>query len=265
MSVAYIQTDELASKIARSISRTSGIKIIRGWNEVLDLKVAKKPIVVKQKSDEPLVDAPEEIAVEVTPTTPTQITPAAPPAVTLECETEIRPIDHVIFVIHGIGQKMTQHMEAMSFINDCDLLRKNVIETFKTISKQPPKNGVLPERCGIQVLPIHWRHLMEVILPIPESEDSDEDADSPGLTLGDLLPEGIPGIRMLISDVVLDVLLYMTPRYRQEMIAHVTQEMNHVHKLFKENNPNFKGTFSFYGHSLGSVIGYDIGLFLINN
>ena len=42
------------------------------------------------------------------------------------------------------------------------------------------------------------------------------------------------------------------------MINHVSRELNRVYKLFKEKNPNFGGSVSIYGHSLGSVIAYDI-------
>ena len=42
---------------------------------------------------------------------------------------------------------------------------------------------------------------------------------SPEITLQDLTLEGVPSIRMLVSDVILDVLLYMTPKYRQQMVT----------------------------------------------
>lgn len=50
----------------------------------------------------------------------------------------------------------------------------------------------------------------------------------------------------------------MTPKYRSQIISNVSQELNRVYGIFKSRNPNFKGTVSIYGHSLGSVIGYDI-------
>jgi hypothetical protein len=59
--------------------------------------------------------------------------------------------------------------------------------------------------------------------------------------------DGIPGIRTLVSDVILDVLLYMTPKYRQEMIHQVTKECNRIVALYKERNPAFEGKISIYG------------------
>jgi hypothetical protein len=53
----------------------------------------------------------------------------------------------------------------------------------------------------------------------------------------------------------------MTPRYREIMINAVTKEMNRVYNLFIVKNPKFieiGGKVSIYGHSLGSVLAFDI-------
>jgi hypothetical protein len=53
----------------------------------------------------------------------------------------------------------------------------------------------------------------------------------------------------------------MTPKYREMMISTVTKEANRVYKLFIEKNPKFienGGKVSLYGHSLGSVLAFDI-------
>jgi hypothetical protein len=53
----------------------------------------------------------------------------------------------------------------------------------------------------------------------------------------------------------------MTPKYREMMINTVTKETNRVYNLFIEKNPKFlenKGKVSLYGHSLGSVLAFDI-------
>jgi hypothetical protein len=57
------------------------------------------------------------------------------------------------------------------------------------------------------------------------------------------------------------VLLYMTPKYRELIVRTVTEEVNRVYNLFIEHNPNFKkigGKVSIYGHSLGSIIAFDV-------
>jgi hypothetical protein len=65
-------------------------------------------------------------------------------------------------------------------------------------------------------------------------------------------------IRSIANDLLVDVLLYLSQSYKQTMINTITSEMNRLYKLFKERNPNFKGKVSIYGHSLGSILAFDI-------
>jgi hypothetical protein len=111
----------------------------------------------------------------------------------------------------------------------------------------------IPNHGGIQVLPILWRQKVKMDLKHPQ----DKKGVNP-LCLEDITLGGVPSIRMLVSDVILDVLLYMTPKYRQEMLQHITSELNRIYALYKERNPKFNGKVSIYGHSLGSVLAYDI-------
>lgn len=53
----------------------------------------------------------------------------------------------------------------------------------------------------------------------------------------------------------------MTPKYRQLIVRTVTEEINRVYRLFIEHNPNFEkigGKVSMFGHSLGSIIAFDV-------
>jgi hypothetical protein len=46
----------------------------------------------------------------------------------------------------------------------------------------------------------------------------------------------------------------MTPKYRDQMVAIITSEINRVYQLFVKRNPDFLlrgGKVSIYGHSLG--------------
>ena len=110
----------------------------------------------------------------------------------------------------------------------------------------------IPEDGGVQILPIQWRKQIKFKM------DSQDDLDHHVVSLKDITLDGIPGIRHLVSDVILDVLMYMTPRYRQEMIRHVAIETNRVYRLYLSRNPHFTGKVSIYGHSLGSVLAYDV-------
>jgi hypothetical protein len=56
-------------------------------------------------------------------------------------------------------------------------------------------------------------------------------------------------------------MFYMTPKYRNSIITKVINELNRVYSLFIQRFPNFErdgGKVSILGHSLGSVISFDI-------
>lgn len=58
--------------------------------------------------------------------------------------------------------------------------------------------------------------------------------------------------------VLLDILLYYTPQFRERMVRAVAREMNRIYALFLARNPTFSGRVSLLGHSLGSAICFDI-------
>lgn len=134
----------------------------------------------------------------------------------------------------------------------------------------------IPEGGGIQVLPIMWRQIEELKINLKHDQARKSFRNEASVTLEDITLHTVPSIRMLVSDVVLDgifhfsivVLLYMTPKYRQEMLNHVTNEcisqvindsiVNRIYSLYQERNPNFKGKVSIFGHSLGSLLALDI-------
>jgi hypothetical protein len=133
----------------------------------------------------------------------------------------------------------------------------------------------MPAEGGVQVLPVQWRQKIDFGKRKKEATPKKAETEGSGKAsksaeegeeatnelipnLEDITLEGVPSIRMLVSDVVLDVLLYMTPAYRQEMIKHVVEELNRIYRSYKARNPKFNGKVSIYGHSLGSLLAFDI-------
>ncbi|KAJ3009489.1 hypothetical protein HKX48_007915 [Thoreauomyces humboldtii] len=182
-----------------------------------------------------------------------------------------RPINHLVLVIHGIGQKLGERVEAVNFIHDCNILRRTVKEssqqyaTAKDQLKFSKRAGLIdmPDHGGVQILPVQWRQKIQFGMARKPKTEEEKNKEPPSLqdleaTLDDITLEGVPSIRQLVSDVVLDVLLYMSPRYRQEMIKHVTEELNRIYRLFRKRNPRFNGKVSVLGHSLGSLLAFDI-------
>jgi hypothetical protein len=101
----------------------------------------------------------------------------------------------------------------------------------------------IPLKGGVQVLPVQWRK--QICAPLTKHNSV---ADDPGVLLSDIALPGIQVIRTLISDLVLDVLLYMTLKYKQNMIEKLVDECNRLVNLYRQNNPNFKGKISLYGY-----------------
>ena len=106
----------------------------------------------------------------------------------------------------------------------------------------------MPTGSGVQVLPIIWRK------PLP-FEIRNEDSILPDLE--DITIKTVPSLRMLASDLVVDILLYMTPRYKQDIVNTATSEMNRIFKLYSQLT-GFNGRVSIFAHSLGTLIAFDI-------
>lgn len=98
----------------------------------------------------------------------------------------------------------------------------------------------------IEVLPVSWHNQLH-------SEDTGIDKKLKSITL-----ESIPKLRDFTNDTLLDILFYTSPIYCQTIISTVGTELNRIYDLFKTRNPGFRGSISLGGHSLGSLILFDI-------
>lgn len=98
----------------------------------------------------------------------------------------------------------------------------------------------------IEVLPISWHSKLH-------SDETGIDKQLKSITL-----ESIPKLRDFTNDTLLDILFYTSPIYCQTIISTVGNELNRVYDLFKQRNPAFEGGVSLGGHSLGSLILFDL-------
>ncbi|KAI8341757.1 DDHD domain-containing protein [Chlamydoabsidia padenii] len=137
---------------------------------------------------------------------------------------------------------------------------------MKACYSEAAGSSIKPQRDnGIQVLPILWRQSITFGMASDE-EGAEADMGMRGgedgcPTLDEITLQGIPMYRMLVSDVFLDIPLYMTQKYRDQMTVIITNEINRVYDLFIERNPEFiknNGKVSILGHSLGSLLAFDI-------
>jgi hypothetical protein len=183
----------------------------------------------------------------------------APPGTRSERDPDLanaeRPkVTDLMFVIHGIGQKLSQRMESFHFTHAINAFRREVnVETGTRDCKSKFRDGM----GGIMVLPINWRHA----LSFEEGgyRETEEDPAHNEFNLLDITPDTLPSVRNIVSDVMLDIPYYMS-HHQPRMIAAVIREANRVYKLWCSNNPGFSqhGRVHMIAHSLGSVMAVDI-------
>lgn len=168
-------------------------------------------------------------------------------------EVELGPMRHLVFIIHGIGEAMwsRETVALPSMLELTDQLRlaiqaKQIQEWRKECSciKNDTDKPSPPGR--IEFIPIEWFHHLH-------SEDKSWVQTLRATTL-----PTIPALRALANDVILDVLLYMTPQFCERVLDSVTQQITDIFGSFLEVHPRFDGTCSIMGHSLGSVIAWDL-------
>ncbi|XP_008200242.1 phospholipase DDHD2 [Tribolium castaneum] len=156
-------------------------------------------------------------------------------------EGEPAKVDHLLFLVHGIGSV-------------CDLKFRTVeevVDEFRSISlqlvqshyKSSCEKGIANR---IEVLPISWHEELH-------SEDTGIDRKLKSITL-----DSIPRLRDFTNDTLLDILFYTSPVYCQTIISTVGNQLNKIFELFKQRNPDFNGGISLGGHSLGSLILFDL-------
>ncbi|XP_055715061.1 uncharacterized protein LOC129809268 isoform X1 [Phlebotomus papatasi] len=154
---------------------------------------------------------------------------------------EPEQIDHVLFVVHGIGKACDFKFRTV----------EEVVDEFRNIALQMVQSHYRSsydagEIGRIEVLPISWHSELH-------SDESGIDAKLKSITL-----ESIPKLRNFTNDTLLDVLFYTSPIFCQSIMDTVCGSVNRLYKLFCERNPNFKGGVSLAGHSLGSLILFDL-------
>ncbi len=168
-----------------------------------------------------------------------------------------RPTD-LVFMIHGIGQKLSERVESFHFTHAINAFRRQINLELESEAVQPWKREGLGE---IMVLPINWRSKMKLedggSVPNPNQKEPDPSKNQ--YELKDITAESLPAVRNLISDVMLDIPYYLS-HHKPKMVEAVIKEANRIYRLWCNNNPGFheSGRVHLVAHSLGSVMALDI-------
>ncbi|KAL2520261.1 Phospholipase SGR2 [Forsythia ovata] len=144
------------------------------------------------------------------------------------------PVRHLVFMVHGIGQRL----EKSNLVDD--------VGNFRHITANLAERHLTPHQHATQrvlFIPCQWRRDLKL----------SGEAAVEKITL-----DGVRGLRTMLSATVHDVLYYMSPIYCQAIIDSVSNQLNRLYLKFLKRNPGYDGKVSIYGHSLGSVLSYDI-------
>lgn len=140
---------------------------------------------------------------------------------------------HIVFVVHGIGQKMDQGR----IIKNTAMMR----EAARKMEEKHFSNHAT----HVEFLPVEWRSKLTL------------DGD----TVDSITPDKVRGLRDMLNSSAMDIMYYTSPLYRDELVKGLQQELNRLYSLFCSRNPDFEekgGKVSIVSHSLGCVITYDI-------
>ena len=129
-------------------------------------------------------------------------------------------VDHVFFVVHGIGAA-------------CDIKFRpleEVVDGFRDLTADMSEKHFAGAHLAskvnrVEFLPVHWHDKLH-------GEDAGTDARIQPLTL-----RSIPKLRSFVNDTLLDVLFYTSPIYCQTILDTVCGEINRIYKLFSQRNP----------------------------
>ncbi|XP_032691103.1 phospholipase DDHD1-like isoform X2 [Odontomachus brunneus] len=145
-------------------------------------------------------------------------------------ENKPRDIDHLVFVVHGIGQKRDtgKIIRNTTCFRDCvDWLKQRYFPTSKH---------------RVEFFAVEWRSSLKLDGDIVDA----------------ITPYSVLSIRHLLNTSAMDILYYTSPLYGAEVRAGLQKELNRLYFMFASRHPGWQGKVSVLAHSLGCVIVYDI-------
>ena len=215
-----------------------------------------------------------------------------------DIELALGPVRQVVFVIHGIGEALfhrtdiqitgliqqtnqlrmiVQKKQFMQWKKQCQVItkkntsRKNTTSSTSSRSKSSTTTiapaavellALPPPPNRIEFIAIEWYHCLHSTTSSTATSTSSSHTDDLMRNLQLVTLRTIPALRTIANDVLLDVLLYCTPTFCSIVLQTVTQQMiQYYNTLVHDVFPDFLvngGKVSLMGHSLGSVILWDL-------
>mmetsp|Transcript_4482 Transcript_4482/g.11250 ORF Transcript_4482/g.11250 Transcript_4482/m.11250 type:complete len:470 (-) Transcript_4482:1798-3207(-) len=145
-----------------------------------------------------------------------------------------------------LSPSVVEHMERTR-----RTIQKRQVEDWKRRCEVAKKNKqpepAVPNR--VEFIPVEWHDQVH-------NSSNDFIRSLNAVTLST-----IPALRAIANDIIVDILMYLTPNYCFDVLKNVTEQINAIYSVFKKTFPDFEsngGKSSLIGHSLGSVICWDL-------
>ncbi|XP_061116244.1 LOW QUALITY PROTEIN: phospholipase DDHD2-like [Conger conger] len=154
---------------------------------------------------------------------------------------EPETVDHLVFMVHGIGPACDLRFRSIiQCVNDFRSASLSLLNTHFKKAQDEQKIG------RVEFLPVNWHSALH-------GDATGVDEDIQRITL-----PSISRLRHFTNDTLLDLFFYNSPTYCQTIVDTVSSEVNRLYHLFQQRHPQFTGAVSVAGHSLGSLILFDL-------
>ncbi|XP_063051837.1 SEC23-interacting protein-like [Engraulis encrasicolus] len=154
---------------------------------------------------------------------------------------ELETVDHLVFMVHGIGPACDfRFRNLISCVNGFRNVAKDLVETHCRSARATGQIG------RVEFLPVDWHSPLH------------GDATGVDKVIHRITLPSIERLRTFANETLLDLFFYGSPTYCQTILDTVASELNRLHGLFCSRHPHFQGQVSLVGHSLGSLILFDL-------
>ncbi|KAM3862681.1 SEC23-interacting protein [Diretmus argenteus] len=154
---------------------------------------------------------------------------------------ELPKVDHLVFMVHGIGPVCDLRFRSM--VECVDDFRSVSLKLLQSHFKKSQDEHAISR---VEFLPVQWHTALH------------GDATGVDRRIKKITLPSTGRLRHFTNETLLDVLFYNSPTYCQTIMDTVALEINRLHALFMKRNPDYKGGASVSGHSLGSLILFDL-------
>ncbi|XP_054655230.1 SEC23-interacting protein isoform X1 [Dunckerocampus dactyliophorus] len=154
---------------------------------------------------------------------------------------ELPKVDHLVFMVHGIGPVCDLRFRSM--VECVDDFRSVSLKLLQSHFKKSLDDHAISR---VEFMPVQWHTALH------------GDATGVDRRIKKITLPSTGRLRHFTNETLLDVLFYNSPTYCQTIMDTVASEINRLHALFLKRNPDYKGAISVAGHSLGSLILFDL-------